>query len=183
MKTVSVRQPWAWAILRGCMDVLNRTKRPRYRGPIFLHAPPLQFDGCGVDDMLMIESERRPGIANDIPLPFFNHLPSGGIIGKVEIIDCVTESDSPWFAGPFGLVLANPVTFPDPIPCTGAFGVYEPPAEAFDALATMERAAAYRRNTLIGPSSSVSAPSKPSSSMSAQSPASSRRSSRYSARL
>lgn len=36
----------------------------------------------------------------------------GGIIGSVEIVDCVTQSESLWFVGPFGFVLRNPE------PCT-----------------------------------------------------------------
>ena len=32
----------------------------------------------------------------------------GGIVGVVDVIDCVTSHSSPWFAGAYGLVLANP---------------------------------------------------------------------------
>ena len=30
------------------------------------------------------------------------------IVGLMDIVDCVTESDSPWFIGEYGWVLANP---------------------------------------------------------------------------
>ena len=48
----------------------------------------------------------------------------GGIIGTAEIVDCVEASDSPWFFGPFGLVLTNvhPVPF---IPVKGALGLFK----------------------------------------------------------
>jgi len=48
----------------------------------------------------------------------------GGIIGTAEIVDCVEHSDSPWFFGPFGLVLENvkPTSF---IPVKGALGLFD----------------------------------------------------------
>lgn len=47
----------------------------------------------------------------------------GGIIGTAEIVDCVEHFDSPWFFGPYGLVLhnINPVEF---IPVKGALGLF-----------------------------------------------------------
>jgi hypothetical protein len=37
----------------------------------------------------------------------------GGIVGVARLVDCVTQSDSPWFVGPYGFVLdrAQPVPF------------------------------------------------------------------------
>ena len=48
----------------------------------------------------------------------------GGIIGTAEIVDCIEQSDSPWFFGPYGLVLENvqPVDF---IPVKGALGLFD----------------------------------------------------------
>ena len=47
-----------------------------------------------------------------------------GIVGTAEIVDCIEHSDSPWFFGPFGLVLANvqPVPF---IQVKGALGLFD----------------------------------------------------------
>jgi len=67
------------------------------------------------------------------------HLHRGGIVGSVEIVDCVSEApwldngrDSKphtmypeWFAGPWGFVLRNP----QPLqfrPCRGALGFFKP---------------------------------------------------------
>lgn len=36
----------------------------------------------------------------------------GGIVGEVEIVDCVDESESPWFFGKFGFVLRNAKPLP-----------------------------------------------------------------------
>lgn len=56
--------------------------------------------------------------------PDAHALHRGGIIGTVEVLDVVTNSESPWFFGPRGLVLKNqtPVPF---IPAKGALGYFE----------------------------------------------------------
>ena len=61
-------------------------------------------------------------------LPAYEDLPRGVIIGVVEIVDCVTESKSPWFLGDYGFVLKNqrPVK---PIPCSGALSFWTLPPE------------------------------------------------------
>lgn len=51
----------------------------------------------------------------------------GCIVGTVDIVDCVSKSDSPWFFGRYGFVLANPVAFEKPIPCKGALGFFTVP--------------------------------------------------------
>ena len=35
-----------------------------------------------------------------------------GIVGEVEITDCVTEHLSPWFTGPYGFLLRNARVLP-----------------------------------------------------------------------
>ena len=38
MKVLSIRQPWAWAIVAGFKPVENRTWKTGYRGPLLIHA-------------------------------------------------------------------------------------------------------------------------------------------------
>ena len=38
MKALSIRQPWAWAIIHAGKDVENRPWGTRYRGPLLIHA-------------------------------------------------------------------------------------------------------------------------------------------------
>lgn len=38
MKCISVRQPFAWAILKGKKRVENRSRLTNHRGPVLLHA-------------------------------------------------------------------------------------------------------------------------------------------------
>jgi hypothetical protein len=52
-------------------------------------------------------------------------LPTGGIVGSISIIDCVTASSSAWFRGPFGLVLRDGMPLPFRS-CKGKLGFFEP---------------------------------------------------------
>ena len=48
----------------------------------------------------------------------------GGIIGSVEVVDVVSASASPWFFGPRGLVLRDPVPC-EFIPAVGQLGYFK----------------------------------------------------------
>ena len=48
----------------------------------------------------------------------------GAVIGQVAVTAVVAESDSPWFFGPRGLVLANAVAV-EPFPAIGALGYFD----------------------------------------------------------
>lgn len=37
-KALTVKQPWAWAIVLGGKDVENRSRKINYRGPLYIHA-------------------------------------------------------------------------------------------------------------------------------------------------
>ena len=58
------------------------------------------------------------------PLPPPFELERGGIVGSVEVTDCVDRSDSPWFFGPFGFVLRDPIRLVFE-PCRGALGFFK----------------------------------------------------------
>lgn len=121
---VSVRQPWAWAIVAGFKDIENRTTfainkgRLDLRGPICVHASK----GMTRDEY---DSARDFMAALAVECPPAADLVRGAIIGAVEVVDCVRKSDSPWFVGPRGLVLRNPVRFGLPIPCVGQLGRFQ----------------------------------------------------------
>jgi len=38
LRALSVRQPWAWAIVQGLKPWENRSRRFNYRGPVLIHA-------------------------------------------------------------------------------------------------------------------------------------------------
>jgi hypothetical protein len=61
----------------------------------------------------------------------------GAIVGVAQLVDVITESDSPWFCGEYGFVLkdAHPI---EPIPYPGALKIFEVPRSIVDsAMLTM----------------------------------------------
>ena len=64
--------------------------------------------------------------ALSIIMAYSNKLPRGALIGEVDIVDCVTESESPWFVGKYGFVLDNLVAYEEAIPCRGKPGFFVP---------------------------------------------------------
>lgn len=114
MKALSINQPWAWAILHGGKDIENRDWSTKYRGDVLVHAG------------LKVDANSFPFIEGLIgkPVPRDQTL-RGGVLGIVEIVDCVTESESPWFFGRYGFVLRNPRII-EPRRCKGALGFFTP---------------------------------------------------------
>jgi hypothetical protein len=113
MKAISIKQPWAIAIFRG-KDVENRTKPSKYRGPLLIHAA-LKSDKAANE----IFKRDFPGIIRVVDFWVL-----GCIIGKVDMVDCVTEHPSRWFTGPYGYVFENPILFRNPIPYKGSLGLF-----------------------------------------------------------
>lgn len=140
MKAISVRAPWWWAILYAGKDIENRDWPTKYRGRVLLHASKWWNLSGVTDDVETVSHIYRQsgGDPCDTGLTYRMMKDMGGcIVGSVEIVDCVDRSDSPWFFGRYGFVLRNPITFPDPIPCKGALGFFEPgvvvPAQGMEA--------------------------------------------------
>ena len=120
-KALSVRQPWAWAIIHAGKDIENRSWQAvnhglTKRGRIAIHASK----GVTCHEY---EDARVFMAGLDVECPPAAELLRGGIIGSVEVVDVVQESDSEWFFGPRGLVLRNPEPC-DFIPAVGALGYF-----------------------------------------------------------
>lgn len=115
LPVLSIRQPWAWLIVNGYKDIENRTWPTQFRGKFLIHA------GKKFASDFEPADERVLGERMGIILP--NKFDFGGIVGIAEIIDCVTESPSPWFFGEYGFVLKNakPLSFH---PCKGKLGFF-----------------------------------------------------------
>lgn len=145
MRILTVRQPWAWAIIHGGKDVENRVRNIAgdYRGPVAIHAG-LAFDDSGLASRPLREAWVAAG----------GHAATGGwgnrhrgvIFGVVDLVGVHeghnTERDrmravrscyragkrfgpcSPW-AQPdsWHLELANPRPLAEPIPFKGALGL------------------------------------------------------------
>lgn len=135
LTALSIRQPWASLMFHSyggnrLKDIENRTwTSPGYR-PLREHRGPTAIHSSGT--MTQYEYEVAMEFVNGLPdgprLPpkddnHFIHK-CGQILGVVDIVDCVTESDSPWFTGKIGFVLADPFALMEPIPATGRLGFW-----------------------------------------------------------
>src|SRR5580692_2928966 len=118
MKVIVIRQPWAWLIVQGHKDIENRTWKTRYRGPLLIQA------SAGLPSKAKMGEFRLFARKRGVELP--DEFERGGIVGIVQLEDCVTNSRSKWFEGPIGWVLSKPkkIRF---IPLKGRLGLFDPP--------------------------------------------------------
>ena len=119
MKTLSIRQPWAWAIIEAGKDFENRDWPTKYRGSLLIHAgKKIEYD----------DLETVAKMAS-IPIPEVKDIQTGGIVGIVDLVDCIEATDElfekhRWLFGPYGFQLANPRPLPF-YPCRGQLGLFE----------------------------------------------------------
>ena len=138
MKALSIRQPWAWLIIRpdiigdearalaaqtGLLKgIENRDWRTALRGRIYIHASK----GLTRAEYDQAVEYVRTVVHASVEIPPLAELERGGIIGEAEITDCVNDSCSWWFNGEFGFVLANAKPLPFR-PCRGMLKFFEVP--------------------------------------------------------
>lgn len=139
MRILTVRQPWAWAIIHGGKDVENRVRNlaGAYRGPVAIHAG-LAWDNAG---------GMRIWEINKIEIPPFETSgvwdTHGAILGVVDLVDVhvaraaasgtlvdwaehtrpgeLCSAWSEWDS--YHLVLKDPRPLATPIPYKGALGL------------------------------------------------------------
>lgn len=113
---LSVRQPWAWAIVAGHKTVENRVWSTVYRGPLLIHAST-RFVRADVEAL-----RRGHGLA-----PQDGELIFGAVIGRVQLVDVVTDSgDAFALPGHYHFVLAAAEALRRPVPCKGRLGLFQP---------------------------------------------------------
>ena len=150
IRALSLRQPWAHAVVYGGKRIENRLKwtNRKFRGEFFIHASsgmkPSEYD----DAIRFAERQGLPWRP-----PFFTDLQreaSGGIIGIGRVVDVILRSQDPrltlsssmfpgeeiqtqyrWWMGGFALVLADvrPLPF---VPCKGMLGFFRVPQPIAD---------------------------------------------------
>lgn len=87
MRILTVKQPWAWAIIHGGKDVENRSRNiaGSYRGPVAIHA------GLGFDADATSENDAlRHAMATKDDLSW---IARGAIIGVVDLADVHYTTD------------------------------------------------------------------------------------------
>lgn len=113
---ITLRQPWAWAVIMGHKKVENRPRRTTREGEILIHAGQT-LDPKGFQFLWEMGLHRK--------LP--DDLPTGALIGTVLISDCFKGSTSPWaLRGYWHWILKAPREFNTPIPCAGKQGFFVP---------------------------------------------------------
>lgn len=129
MRILTVRQPWAWALIYGGKDIENRSRNiaGSYRGPVGIHAgvgPYVKFTPAG--------QALRDAHGTEVSTT----LHYGAVIGVVDLENVVApehcpDADgatcSPWcIPGHHHLWVANPRPLRTPVPATGRLGLWTP---------------------------------------------------------
>lgn len=125
MKAISIRQPEAWLVVNGHKDTENRRKPTRKRGFVAVHASSRRMTRADWSWLRDVCEDL------EIPVPDPAAIRYGGVVGVVEIVDCVTSSDSLWFEGPYGYVLGGYLAT-EFLPCKGALGWFDVDVEIVD---------------------------------------------------
>jgi hypothetical protein len=126
MKALSVRQPWAWLLVRPDLtapevraaavaageikDIENRTWATKHRGEFLVHAGQT-FD---MEGFFWVKAQFPK-----ITLPKLGQFPLGGIVGRAELIDSIPperarngQVTSRWYMGEHAFVVANSTPLP-----------------------------------------------------------------------
>jgi hypothetical protein len=120
VKALSIRQPWAWAIVHSTKRIENRDWNTSYRGPLLIHAAK----GCTRAEYGFVATIMVSYCG--VTPPPLDDLQRGGIIGKAWLTDVVTKSADVWFEGKFGFVLEDVEPLPFR-PLRGMLGLFEVP--------------------------------------------------------
>lgn len=147
MRTLSIRQPWAWLIVHGHKDVENREWATDYRGPLLIHASKTAAKGEYATQRAVIHEEMG------IVVPELEVIERGGIVGMASLMDCRHDSDSRWYTGAVAWVLrdARPLPFHA---CKGALQLFHTPM-ADMGLRELDYPVGYRASVRPGPFRSI----------------------------
>lgn len=145
MKALTVQQPWAWSIVHGGKLIENRTQLWSYRGPLAIHAGARWSERGGESELVRnawdcVTAQCGPATYSQLSTAW---VARGAIIGVVELVDCHPDAGccAPWGESAYvehsgrerrritHLVLENPRPLAEPIPCKGALGLWNPPAD------------------------------------------------------
>lgn len=121
-KALTVKQPWAWAIVAAGKDVENRSWATKYRGPVMIHA------GRAADPDALDFPAMRAALGEESPA-----LPAGFVVGQAALVGC-HHADwcwddgahcSPWaMEGAYHWQLDNRVMFDEPFAAKGKLGLW-----------------------------------------------------------
>ena len=137
---LSVRQPWAWAILHAGKRLENRSQAAidhgMTMGVICLHAAKGMTQEEYESGRDFIRAAADSALYPDLDVPKPCDLMRGGIIGTMHVVGVARSADdvdgNRWFVGPRALILSR-VELVEPIAAVGALGYFQwTPGGAFD---------------------------------------------------
>lgn len=121
---LSIRQPWAALIVSGAKDVENRSEAAIRNGDMRKYiGRRIAIHAAKGMTRIKYDHARRFACENGADVPEAWQCVFGAIIGSVRIVDIVKVSNSEWFVGPRGLVLADAVACA-PIYVAGELGMF-----------------------------------------------------------
>ena len=137
---LSVRQPWAWAIVNGWKRVENRTWQTRHRGPLVIHAGTREIrEDVHYACRLVSDQTGRP--LGGVEAQYARENTRGAIVGTCELAECGHADDQTrfggvhppeienWLSGPWCFVLDNARQMESPIPWRGRLGIWHEPID------------------------------------------------------
>lgn len=147
VRAVTLRHPWSFAIAHLGKDIENRTWKPPKQmigQRIAIHGGALP-KGHALEDcagqarfiareiltpayLKSLPAAKKSFLSNLMPLKV-HHFITSGIVATAVLERVVTESDSPWFFGPYGWVLSDVITLTEPVHCKGAQGLWRLPED------------------------------------------------------
>jgi hypothetical protein len=137
VKALTIRHPWPWAICHWGKDVENRTWQPsagllKPGDKLAIHAGKMV---PSIELRKSFEGMREMGaIDDDTKMPTMDDLrgQESSIVAVVLFWGTQLDHISPWFCGPVGWCLNGLVVLPKPVPCRGAQGLWNVPADVLE---------------------------------------------------
>ncbi|SRR6266568_274766 len=129
MRALTIRQPWAWAILHGHKTIENRKKPPPASmiGQTFAIHSAQKFDEADYLDC----AKQLPGKKIPEALPVSSLIATAKLLGSFTVGDPVEAFALPddWASGPFCYVLGDIAPAPVELMASGQLGFWALPEE------------------------------------------------------
>ena len=123
MRALTIRQPWAWAILHAGKRIENRTWKP----PEWAMGTLLAIHAGGVLEEEGVAWLKDHGI--EVP----SNIPRAAIVGTARIAGVIEKPVSDiWWHGPVGWLLDEVTPLSEPLPCPGKLGLWTVPDELLE---------------------------------------------------
>lgn len=120
---LTIRQPFAWMVIRGFKPIENRSKPFSHRGKLWIHAAKTVPKDGWPEELVTVYG------MDDADIP--DSLDYGEIIGCVDVVDVFDVDNIPPFwtgnvhaQGQYCMVLTNPAELVNPIPYSGQLGIF-----------------------------------------------------------